>query len=82
VATTGPTPKTTPTRKPTGRRNARVCANPVCGTLIERDRLHSMELTQVQAEGPATWAVCDLDCARLFLALSDVKNRAAAEVEP
>jgi hypothetical protein len=67
---------------PGARRNSRVCSNPVCGTLIERDRLHGIEITQAQAEGPATWAVCDLDCARQFLALSDVKARVAAEVEP
>lgn len=74
MPTTGPSPKTT------ARRNARVCANPVCGTLIARDKPDSIEITQAQPEGPAAWAVCNLDCARQFLDLSELKCRAAAEV--
>lgn len=78
-----------------GRKYPSQCSNPVCRVPIEPDQPYSMELVQVlpaETVTPRTgqpftyqprrrWVLCGPACARVFLALCEVKNRVEAEAE-
>lgn len=64
----------------TAKRRVVECANPLCNERIPANEPGALELSQVQPAGepPTRWALCGISCARAFLILSALHNRATA----
>jgi hypothetical protein len=67
-------------RSPVPRESTAPCANPLCARRVDSADDDVLVLNQRQAGHVVTWHTCGVGCLRTFLALSEIRQRAKAEV--